>query len=156
MAIKITHAPFARSVRVIWLCEELGLPYELQIVENNRKFLLSEDYLKIHPFGKIPAFTDGDVHMFESLAIMQYLLDKHENSLAPKMGEETYPAFLQWFHFGESTLALPVTMALGHSRILPEKLRIPAMVTWGEQELQKFFKGLAVPLAQHDYLLPTG
>ncbi|MEM9421440.1 MAG: glutathione S-transferase [Pseudomonadota bacterium] len=156
MTITIYHSPFARSVRVIWLCEEMELPYTIEEVENNRAFLSTPEYRAINPMGRIPAMRDGDVLMAESMAIMEYLMAKHETDLDRKPDHPDFPAYLQWFHFGEATLAPYVTMALGHNRLLPEDHRIPAMGKWGEREAQHCFEVMNGPLSTHDYLLPSG
>lgn len=157
MTMRIYHAPFARSVRVRWLCLEMGLPHEVIQVPNKPEYLNSEAYRAISPAMRIPAFHDGDLKLFESTAIMEYLLTKPGGErLAPMPGDRLYGPFLQWLHFGEAGMGMYVTLALGHRRLLPEERRIQAMATYGEKEAQRCFGVLAEPLETQDYLLPTG
>jgi glutathione S-transferase len=109
--VKIYHSRRARSARVIWLLEELGVPYELELLEFKPEALQSPEYLKVQPLGQVPAIRDGAVSMFESGAIVQYLLEKHgETRLAPAPGTPQRAEYLQWFHFGEASLANYVSM----------------------------------------------
>lgn len=154
MAFTIYHSKFARSVRIIWACEELGLPYETEIVTIHGS--KDEENRNIHPLRKVPALKDGDVVMFESLAILDYIFARYDGSLRPDPAHEDFPAYCQWYHFGEATLAPYVTMAMGHRVLLPEQLRNETMAKWGEREAQKCFELMAEPLSKHDYLLPGG
>lgn len=156
MTLTIYHAKFARSVRVIWACEELGLPYEIEEVSLHHGRKAPEGDPNIHPLQKVPALKDGDVEMFESLGILDYIFARYKDELRPKPESDEYPAYCQWYHFGEATLAPYVTMALGHRALLPEKMRIEAMAGWGEREAKKCFALMAKPLETQDYLLPSG
>ena len=85
--IALYHSPRTRSVRVLWLLEELGLPYELHTLAFSPDSLKGADYLKINPLGKVPTITDGALTMFESGAIVEYLLERYgDGRLAPKVG----------------------------------------------------------------------
>lgn len=157
MTLKIYHAKFARSVRVRWLCEEMGLPHDVERVEDTKAFLGSDEYRAINPAMRIPAIDDNGLTLFESTAIMEYLLTKPGGeSLAPRPGDPLYGPFLQWLHFGEAGMAPYVVLALGHRTLLPEDKRIPAMAEYGKKESQTCFEVLAGPLETQDYLLPTG
>ena len=68
--MKIFHAPNTRSVRVVWLCEELGLDYELEMFKLGDGSMRAPEYLKIHPMARVPSIQDGDVTIFESGAIV--------------------------------------------------------------------------------------
>jgi glutathione S-transferase len=110
MTIKIYHARRARSARVIWLLEELGVPYELETLEFKPEALNSPEYLQVHPLGQLPAIRDGEITFFESGAIVQYLLEKHgAGRLEPALGTPERGLYLQWFHFGEASLASHVS-----------------------------------------------
>ena len=105
--IKLYYAPRTRSVRILWLLEELGLPYELERVEfipTQREFFAQKT-----PLGKLPTIEDGDVIMCESGAIVEYLLERYgEGRLAPAPGTAERARFLQWLHFAESTAFPPL------------------------------------------------
>ncbi|HEY2732518.1 MAG TPA: glutathione S-transferase family protein [Polyangiales bacterium] len=106
MTIKIYHSRRARSARVIWLLEELGVPYELETLEFKPEVLHAPAFLQVHPLGQLPALRDDDVTMFESGAIVQYLLEKYgAGRLQPQPGSAASAIYLQWFHYGEASLA---------------------------------------------------
>jgi glutathione S-transferase len=105
--IRLYFAPRTRSVRILWLLEELGLPYELERVDflpPAKNFFTQET-----PLGKLPTIEDGDVVMCESGAIVEYILERYgEGRLAPPVGSRDRAAFLQWVHFSESTAFPPL------------------------------------------------
>ena len=75
--LKIYHAPMTRSLRIIWLCEELGLPIEIETISFHPDFRFSEEWLSRHPVGKVPVLEDGEFSMFESGAMAQYILARN-------------------------------------------------------------------------------
>jgi len=99
--LTLYHSPMARSARIYWLLEELGLPYELRRVA----FVAPErPFSQATPTGKVPTLEDGDVTIFESGAILEWLLERHGGGrLAPPLGSPARARFLQWIHFAEST-----------------------------------------------------
>jgi glutathione S-transferase len=105
--IKVFHAPRSRSLRVLWMAEELGLDYE---VEAGSLFAPSEAFLAANPTRTLPAMIDGDTVITESIAILQYLAAKHGSTpLAPAPGSAAHPAYLQFLSYGEATLAANLT-----------------------------------------------
>lgn len=101
--LKIFHTPGARSLRVIWLCEEMGIPYEAVAASI---FKPSDEFKAVNPLRTIPAIVDGDVRMIESVAIMLYLMNKYGlTDLEVKPHEPGYPDFLQYLMFGEAGIA---------------------------------------------------
>jgi glutathione S-transferase len=105
--IKLYFAPRTRSVRILWLLEELGLPYELERVEF--KPTSTTFFTQQTPLGKLPTIEDGDVIMCESGAIVEYILERYgEGRLAPPPGSPERATFLQWLHFAESTAFAPI------------------------------------------------
>jgi len=140
--IRIYHSRRARSVRVIWLLEELGVPYELETLEFKPDVLKGEAYLSVHPLGQIPAIADGDVYMIESGAILEYLLEQYgQGRLAPPPGSRERPEYLQWFHYGEASLARHVGEIVRNRFTKPEAQRIPAIV---DESRSRFLDALAV------------
>ena len=77
--LKLHFAPASRAERVLWLLEELELPYELNSMPFHPKALKSDEHRKRHPLGRIPVLEDGDVSIYESGAIIDYVLEKHKN-----------------------------------------------------------------------------
>lgn len=106
--MKVYSAPRTRSVRVVWLLEELGLAYELETVEF--KPTSSEFFIQDTPTGKIPTLVDGDVVLAESGAILEYILERHApgSDLSPRPGSPERGEYLQWMHFAESTAWVPI------------------------------------------------
>jgi glutathione S-transferase len=105
--LKLYFAPRTRSVRVLWLLEELGLPYQLERVD----FLppAQRFFAQRTPTGKLPTLEDGDVVLCESGAIVEYVLERYgEGRLAPAPGSPARAKFLQWVHFAESTAFPPL------------------------------------------------
>lgn len=113
--ITIYHAPGTRSIRPIWLSFELSLDIEIETVPFTPDFLDSPEWRAISPAGKLPVLQDGDLTMFESGAMVEYILDRYgEGRLRPAAGSTESALHQQWSWFSESTLARP----LGMSRML--------------------------------------
>ena len=108
--IKIYHARRARSARVIWLLEELGVSYELEPLEFKLEVLRSPEYRQKHPLGLVPVVEVDGQRIIESGAILEFLLEKHgAGRLAPPPATAERAEYLQWFHFGEASLAAHVS-----------------------------------------------
>tara|TARA_R110002110_G_scaffold107369_3_gene268694 strand:- start:21578 stop:22189 length:612 start_codon:yes stop_codon:yes gene_type:complete len=124
MTIKLFHCKGARSVRPLWTLEEMGIPYELEVMSFPPRFL-QEGYLNVNPLGTVPAMTDGDLTMTESAGICQYLVDCHgptEIALAP--GDKDYGLYLNWLHRSDATLTFPQTIVLRYTQLEPEERRL--------------------------------
>lgn len=105
--IKVFHSPRSRSLRVIWMLEEMGLPYE---VEPGSLMAPSEAFLKASPTRTLPAMVDGDVTITESIAILQYLGTKYgPTPLTPHPEDPGYADYLQFLVLGEASLAAGLT-----------------------------------------------
>jgi glutathione S-transferase len=114
--LKLYHSPRTRSVRIYWLLEELGLPYELEVVTFKPPLPPARPFAQQTPFGKVPALEDGDVTMFESGAILEYVLERYgRGRLAPAPGTPLRAAFLQWVHFAEGTAFPPLGNIAWHT-----------------------------------------
>ncbi|HWP64789.1 MAG TPA: glutathione S-transferase family protein [Candidatus Limnocylindria bacterium] len=151
--LKLHHASKTRSVRVLWLLEELGVPYELNVVPFTQEFLKSPAFLRVNPCGSLPAIEDDGVVMFESGAILEYLLERYGNGrLAVAPGSPARPRYLQWFHFGEATLLPPLGDIAQHALFRPEAERIPAMVADGQRRAAARLDVLEQALAASPYL----
>lgn len=152
--IKLYHAPMTRSVRVRWLLEELGLEYELVTLDFFGGDLKKPAFLSKNPLGRVPAIEDGDVVMFESGAIVEYLLEKYgKGRLAPAPGTPKRPEFLQWVHWSEATAMPPVSEFFQNSMIKPEDKRIPQVVPEAVEKIGEWLAVLDRHLAGRDYLL---
>ncbi len=127
--LKIYHAKHTRSIRVIWLCEELGVEYEVEKIDFSKAYRATPQWRAISPLGKVPIMTDGDLTMFESGAMVQHILNKHgKGALQPKLGSHEHAEYLQWFWFAEATLARPLGEIVNHAREFPDAQRISTVV----------------------------
>ena len=118
--ITVHHLNNSRSQRILWLLEELGLPYEIKRYERDAKTSLAPpELLKVHPLGKSPVITDGDATIAESGAIVEYLLDTHGESsgLRPAKGTPDYRRYVYWLHFAEGSAMPPLVMKLGFQKV---------------------------------------
>ena len=98
--LKLHFAPNSRAGRILWLLEELGLPYELNRMDFHPKDLKSDEHRARHPLGRVPVLDDGDVSIYESGAIVEYIIARHTGgALKPAVDSPLYPEFLQWFHY---------------------------------------------------------
>ncbi len=112
--LTVHHLNESRSTRVLWLLHELDMPYDLVEHQRNPETRLAPESLKqVHPLGKAPVLVDDNLVLCESGAIMEYLLDKAEDSrLRPDVGTPEYYQYQEWLHFAEGSLALPVIASL--------------------------------------------
>ena len=120
MTITVHHLNNSRSQRVLWLLEELELPYEIKHYQRDAKTMLAPPELKaVHPLGKSPVVTDGAATLAESGAIIEYLLDTYgEGLLRPAPGTPERLRFTYWLHFAEGSAMNPLLMKLVFNRIL--------------------------------------
>ncbi|MGZ5250789.1 MAG: glutathione S-transferase family protein [Caldimonas sp.] len=117
--IIVHHLNNSRSQRVLWLLEELGVPYEIQKYERDPKTMLAPpELLKVHPLGKSPVITEDGATIAESGAIIEYLLERHGGGrLAPPPGTPERLRFTYWLHFAEGSAMSPLLMKLVFDRI---------------------------------------
>ena len=102
----VHHLGKSQSERIVWLCEELGIPYELELYERDPVTILAPPDLKaLHPIGAAPVIFDGDVVLAESGAIVEYIIAKYGNGrLALRLGHPDFATYLFWFHFANGNL----------------------------------------------------
>ena len=121
--IKLYGIPRSRAMRPLWMLEELGLPYEqvkVSFVGDTRK----PEFLRLNPNGHIPVLQDGDLVLWESLAINLYLARKYDKGLWPKRVEDEGRAF-QWSLWSMTELEEPLLTTLLHRVFYPEDQRDP-------------------------------
>jgi glutathione S-transferase len=102
----VHHLGRSQSERIVWLCEELGLPYTLKRYDRDPATMLAPaEYKVLHPMGGAPVITEGDVVLAESGAIVEYILARHgRGRFAAATDDPGYPAYLYWLHFANGTL----------------------------------------------------
>ncbi len=115
----VHHLNNSRSQRVLWLLEELGLTYEIKRYERDKKTMLAPPELKrIHPLGKSPVVTDGDLTLAESGAIIEYLVERYAGGcFAPAREEPAYLRYRYWLHYAEGSLMSPLLLKLVFDKI---------------------------------------
>ena len=104
--LTVHHLGKSQSERIVWLCEELGIPYELKRYTRDPVTMLAPpDYKALHPIGAAPVITDGDLVLAESGAIVDYIMAKYGNGrLVLRPDDPDFAQFLYWFHFANGTL----------------------------------------------------
>jgi len=117
--ITVHHLENSRSQRVLWLLEEMGLPYEIELYKRDPKTMLAPASLRqVHPLGKSPVITDGEVTVAESGAIVEYLIEHHGNGrLIPAAGSDEMLRYRYWLHFAEGSAMPPLLMALVFDKV---------------------------------------
>jgi glutathione S-transferase len=115
----VHHLNDSRSQRVLWLLEELQLPYEIRHYQRDATTRLAPPALKqVHALGKSPVLEDGARKLIESRAIIDYLLRQHgQGRLQPPAGSEDYEDYQQWLHYAEGSAMLPLLLKLYVSRL---------------------------------------
>jgi glutathione S-transferase len=151
--MKIYHAPNTRSVRIVWLCEELGLDYELEMFKLGDASMRDPEYLKIHPMARVPALADGEVRIFESGAIVQYILAKHGNGrLLPGEGSAHFAPYLQWLHYAEGMIMPHVNILVVETILLPEDRRNPVNISRATKQLTRMLGAIDRALEGGEFL----
>ena len=126
-----------RGFRVVWLLEEMGLPYRLRQVDLIAGVQDDTEFLAVNPAGFIPALLDGDATMVESLAIMEYLIARYgPTPLAPDPRDPVFPAYQQFLHLGEAGLAASIYFVIVSHNLAPEAERR----NWGARKALQVFE----------------
>lgn len=150
--ITLYHCLSARSFRPLWLLEELGLAYQLQMLPFPPR-VLAREYLEVNPLGTVPALIDGELLMTESAAICEYLVRRHgPTPLNVEVGEPDFGAWLNWLHFGEATLTFPQTLLLRYSRFEPAERRQPQVVEDYTRWLLGRLRGVDSAVSRSEFL----
>jgi glutathione S-transferase len=106
--LTVHHLADSRSQRILWLVEELGIPYELKKYPRFQNQFSPPEYQALHRLGKSPVITDGDRTVAESGAIIEYILEVHGNGrMRPEAGTEDWVRYIQWMHLIEGSVMLP-------------------------------------------------
>lgn len=155
--LKLYHCPQSRSIRPLWMLEELGLDYELHVLPFPPR-ALQKEYLNINPLGTVPCFFDGDMRMTESPAIVHYLAEKYAASkgkgdLHISASDPNYGRYLNWLYFSDATLTFPQTLVLRYTRLEPEQRRIPQVVADYRAWFYGRLRAVDAAVKDHDYLV---
>jgi glutathione S-transferase len=112
--LKVHHLNNSRSQRILWLLEELGVPYEIVKYQRGTPVPLAPPELKaVHPLGKSPVLEDGKRVIAESGAEVEYIIDTYgKGKMKPKAGSDEYWRYIEWMHYAEGSAMLPLLLAL--------------------------------------------
>jgi glutathione S-transferase len=125
--ITVHHLNNSRSQRVLWLLEESGVPYRIERYQRDPKTMLAPPALRaVHPLGKSPVITDGELTLAESGAILEYLVERYAPHLAPPAGTPQALRYRYWMHYAEGSAMPPLLLKLVFDRI--ERARMPLFV----------------------------
>lgn len=158
--IRLHHCHQTRSMRVLWMLNELGIDHEV-VVYPFDKTLRSAQYLSLNPVGRVPTLEiDGEV-MWESLACVQFLCDKFpESGLGRDPGSLDRPDWLTWVHFSETISQHTAALTQQHIALYEDKMRSPIVMRLEAKRLEKCFAAidarLSTPVENRDTLLTSG
>jgi glutathione S-transferase len=152
--LTLHFAPNSRAGRILWLLEELALPYELNRMDFHPKDLKSDTHRARHPLGRVPVLDDGDISIFESGAIVEYILERHKNGgLKPEVASPLFPEYLQWFHYCEGMVMPPINTIVVQTILLPPDRRDEKVLAQAQRLLTKALEPVNDALAGRDYLI---
>jgi glutathione S-transferase len=152
--LTLHFAPNSRAGRILWLLEELALPYELNRMDFHPKDLKSDTHRARHPLGRVPVLDDGDISIFESGAIVEYILERHKNGgLKPDVASPLFPEYLQWFHYCEGMVMPPINTIVVQTILLPPDRRDEKVLGQAQRLLTKALEPVNDSLAGRDYLI---
>ena len=152
--IKLYLTPGTRAGRVAWLLEELEIEYELEVLPFTKEGLKSSEHRSRHALGRVPVIEDGDVTIFESGAIIQYILDRYDSKgLKPEISSEDYPYYLQWFHYCEGMVMPPMNQIVVQTILLPPERRDETVLNQAMNLLSKSLNPVNEYLDNKDYLI---
>lgn len=157
MALTLFHTPGTRSVRARWLMEEMGIPYELKTLEYDGAYFASDEFRRINPMGKIPALSDGETLINESVAIMQYVMGRYgPTNLTVPAGDPEFATYLQWLHMGESGVSGYIAVSFGHASGEDPYQVSDAFDVYCRYQLEKAVGMLEERLQGRDHILDRG
>jgi len=152
--LTLHFAPNSRAGRILWLLEELDLAYELNKMAFHPKDLKSDAHRERHPLGRVPVLDDGDVTIWESGAIVEYILERHKNGgLKPAVDDPRWPMYQQWFHYCEGMVMPPINTIVVHTILLPEDRRDEVVLGQAKKLLTRALAPVNEALAGKDYLI---
>ena len=150
--ITLYHCVSARSFRVVWMLEEIGLPYDLRMLAFPPR-VHHKDFLTLNPRGTVPLFIDGAVRMTESAAICQYLAQQYAPATFGVTPDESdYADYLNYLHMSDATLTFPQTLVLRYSRFEPQERQQPQVVEDYGKWFHARLRTLEAHVAGHEFL----
>lgn len=152
--LTLHFAPNSRASRIYWLLRELDLPFELNRMDFSPSDLKSDAHRERHPLGRVPVLDDGDVRIFESGAIVEYILERHApGRLKPPVDSPMFPEYLQWFHYCEGMVMPPINTIVVHTLLLPPDRRDETVLGQAQRLLQKALGPVEEALEGREFLI---
>ena len=151
--LTLHFAPNSRAGRIVWLLEELQLAYDINKMAFHPQDLKSDAHRARHPLGRVPVLDDGDIRIFESGAIVEYVLARHKNGgLRPAEAAAEFPEYLQWFHYCEGMVMPPVNTIVVQTVLLPPDRRDETALAQAKRLLSKALEPVNAALEGRDYV----
>ena len=152
--LKLHHAPNSRAGRIVWLLEELNLPYDLNRMDFHPKALKSDAHRARHPLGRVPVLEDGPIMLFESGAIVEYIIARHTTgALKPTVDSPLFPQYLQWFHYCEGMVMPPINTIVVQTILLPPERRNEEVLGQAKRLLTNAIAPLNDALNGREYMI---
>lgn len=152
--LKLHFAPNSRAGRIVWLLEELSLEYELNKMAFHPKDLKSDEHRRRHPLGRVPVLDDGDVSLYESGAIVEYVMARYgDGGLKPAVDSAEFPEYLQWFHYCEGMVMPPINTIMVHTVLLPPERRNEETLGQAQRLLTRSIAPVEKALEGREYLI---
>ena len=152
--LTLHFAPNSRAGRIVWLLEELQLTYGLNRMDFHPKDLKSDEHRARHPLGRVPVLDDGDISIYESGAIIEYVIERHKNGgLKPAVDSPNFPLYLQWFHYCEGMLMPPVNTIVVQTVLLPPERHDETALGQAQRLLTKALEPVDEALAGKEYMI---
>lgn len=149
--IRIFHSPGTRSIRVVWLCEEMGLPYEIEAVQLGGA---NPEMAALNPVGTIPVLVDGDLVLTESVTMMEYVAQTYgPTPLALDPSDDDYWDYKQQLMFGEATLAAPINYLVATVMMAPADQRENFTASAIRGGIKRRLKAVQRRVAGSDYVV---
>jgi glutathione S-transferase len=150
--LTVHHLNNSRSQRVLWLLEELGLPYEIKRYQRDARTMRAPPELRaVHPLGKSPVVTDGELTIAETGAIVEYIVDLAGGRLRPAAGTPEKLRWTFWLHYAEGSLMTPLLRAPMILRGLVRSIAARAKTDFVMPELGRHFDFLEAELSKSEW-----
>ena len=151
--MKLYFAPNSRAVKIAWLLEELELSYEIEKYSVGDKALRTPEYYKLHPMGRVPVLEDSTVKIYESGAIVEYLLARYgKGRLQPRIEDPDFPDYLQWLHYAEGSIMQQINSIVVETILLPPERKNEVNVARALKLLKIALMNVDNRLKDRDYL----
>ncbi|WP_317929406.1 glutathione S-transferase family protein [Halioxenophilus sp. WMMB6] len=150
--ITIYHLGASQSDRVVWLMEELGLPYQLEVFERNEQGLTPEAYRALHPVATAPVIRDGDLVLCESAAIVEYIINRHGGGrLGVTADQHNYADYLYWSAFAASYQS-SLLMHVALNAVTASNERVDHLRVFNDDRVRRYQEHLNARLGEYPYL----